>query len=263
MSITESGAVAARQGRLVGKTALVTGAAGRDIGKSIALKLADEGASVVITDRSAFRLERMRSAMAREYGEDRVSAFELDLRDRDSFTPRIEAMEKDVGAIDILVNNAAVTEFGELADQTAQSWDEMIQIDLTAPWMLVKAVTPGMKARGSGSIVNITSVAAYIGGWSEGLYGALKAGLQSLTRDWAAELGPSGIRCNSVAPGIVDTKFIRDNWPKYEDKEAAAALRRFPTSQEVANTVAFVASDEASGITGSVLHVSAGWYMHP
>ena len=249
--------------RLAGQVALVTGAAGRDIGKHTALKLADEGAFVVLTDRSAFRLERMRSAMAETYGADRVSTFELDLRDRDSFAPSIAAVEKEVGAIDILINNAAVTEFASLQDQTPASWDEMIQIDLTAPWMLVQAVAPGMAARGRGSIVNITSVAAYLGGWGEGLYGALKAGLQSLTRDWAAELGPSGIRCNCVAPGIVDSKFIRDNWEKYEDKLAAAALGRFPTSQEVANAVAFLASEEASGITGTVVHVSAGWFMAP
>lgn len=262
MSSTESHVNRPREGRLTGQVALVTGAAGRDIGKQTALKLADEGAHVVLTDRSAFRLERMRAAMAETYGE-KVSAFELDLRDRDRFAPEVAAIEKEVGAIDILVNNAAVTEFGDVVEMSVEAWDELIQIDLTASWMLIKAVAPGMKARGSGSVVNITSVAAYLGGFNEGLYGALKAALQSLTRDLAIELGPSGIRCNCVAPGIVDSKFIRDNWPKYADKESAAALGRFPTSEEVANAVAFLASQEASGITGTVINVSAGWYMTP
>jgi 3-oxoacyl-[acyl-carrier protein] reductase len=263
MSITQQQGADVGSGRLAGRVALVTGAAGRDIGKHTAAKLADEGARVVLTDRSDFRLERMRVAMADHYGDERVSVFSLDLRDRDSFAPRIAEVEEQVGAIDVLVNNAAVTEFGELSEQSLASWDEMVQIDLTAPWQLVSAVTPGMRRRGRGSIVNITSVAAYIGGWNEGLYGALKAALQSLTRDWAAELGPSGIRCNAVAPGMVDTKFIRDNWPKYEAKVAESALRRLPTCDEVANAVSFLASDESSGITGTVLHVSAGWFMAP
>jgi NAD(P)-dependent dehydrogenase (short-subunit alcohol dehydrogenase family) len=249
-------------GRLAGRVALVTGAAGRDIGKHTALKLAAEGARVVLTDRSEFRLQRMRTTMTELYGP-QPSTFTLDLRDRASFAPVIRAVEAEVGAIDILVNNAAVTAFGDVVDTASDTWDELIQVDFTAPWMLVKEVAPGMKERRRGSIINITSVAAYIGGFNEGLYGALKAALQSLTRDVAIELGPSGIRCNCVAPGIVDSKFIRDNWPLYEDKEADAALRRFPSSEEVANTVAFLASEEASGITGSVINVSAGWYMTP
>lgn len=254
---------AARTGdRLAGQVALVTGAAGRDIGKHTALKLAAEGARVVLTDRSEFRLQRMRAAMTDLYGP-QPAAYTLDLRERESFAPVVRAVEAEVGAIDILVNNAAVTAFGDVVETSAETWDELVQIDFTAPWMLVKEVAPGMKERGRGSIVNITSVAAYVGGWNEGLYGALKAALQSLTRDVAMELGPSGIRCNCVAPGIVDSKFIRDNWPLYEAKEADAALRRFPTNEEVANTVAFLASEEASGITGTVINVSAGWYMTP
>ncbi|UGS33664.1 SDR family NAD(P)-dependent oxidoreductase [Capillimicrobium parvum] len=260
--MTTSAQAAAGRGRLAGRVALVTGAAGRDIGKHTAIQLAAEGARVVLTDRSAFRLERMREAMTERYGP-QPPAFELDLRDRDRVGEIVRAIEAEVGAIDILVNNAAITAFGDVVDTPMETWDELVQVDFTAPWMLVKAVAPGMKARGHGSIVNITSVAAYVGGWNEGLYGALKAALQSLTRDVAFELGKSGIRCNCVAPGIVDSKFIRDNWHLYEDKEADAAMGRFPTSEEVANTVAFLASDEASGITGTVINVSAGWYMTP
>jgi NAD(P)-dependent dehydrogenase (short-subunit alcohol dehydrogenase family) len=253
----------AREGRLAGQVALVTGAAGRDIGKHTALKLAEEGARLVLTDRSSFRLERMRAEVAEQYGDDAVSIFELDLRDRDSFGPRLQEIRDEIGAIDVLINNAAVTAFGDTLDTPIETWDELIQIDLTAPWLLIKEVAPGMKSQGRGSIVNITSVAAYVGGWNEGLYGALKAALQSLTRDVAIELGPSGIRCNCVAPGIVDSKFIRDHWEMYEDKLATAPMGRFPSNTEVANAVAFLASEEASGITGSVLTVSAGWYMTP
>jgi NAD(P)-dependent dehydrogenase (short-subunit alcohol dehydrogenase family) len=261
--VSTPGAEIAQSGRrLAGRVALVTGAAGRDIGKHTALKLAAEGARVVLTDRSAFRLDRMRACLVERYG-DQPAAFELDLRDRANIGPVARAIEEEVGAIDILVNNAAVTALGEVIDTSEETWDELIQVDFTAPWMLIKELAPGMRERGRGSIVNITSVAAYIGGFNEGLYGALKAALQSLTRDLAIELGPNGIRCNCVAPGIVDSKFVRDNWPKYESEETKAAMRRFPSSEEVANTVAFLASEDASGITGSVIHVSAGWYMAP
>lgn len=233
---------------------LVTGAAGRDIGRAIARAFVDRGATVAVTDKSARRLEEA----AEELG---AAGFVLDLREPETFAERLAEITAVVGAPTVLVNNAGVTKIVPLDELAAADWDEIFQVNLRAAWQLSALVAVGMKRAGGGAIINISSVAVYSPGWREGAYAASKAALNALTRELAAELGAFGIRCNTVAPGIVESTFIREHWAMYEPQLEKTPLGRFVTPDEVAAAVTFLASDAASGITGEVLNVTGGWYM--
>jgi NAD(P)-dependent dehydrogenase (short-subunit alcohol dehydrogenase family) len=142
-------------------------------------------------------------------------------------------------------------------------WDRAIDVDLTGPWQLFRAVIPGMIELGRGSIVNVTSVAAFISPHAEGPYAAAKAGLHSLSRTVAREYGPAGIRCNSVAPGLIWTRFMEKYEEQFRPEVDRTPLRRWGQPQDVADTIAFLASDRSAFITGETITVSGGWYMRP
>lgn len=249
---------------LSGSVALVTGAAGAGIGKACALRLGRDGAAVVVTDVHARRTAETTDTLAAELAPTQVVGHVLDVADRARVDEVLAEVAATVGPVDILVNNAAVNVLGTVVDYDPDDWDRVLDVDLTACWYLMRAVLPGMVALGRGSIVNVSSVAGYLGGGgTEGPYAAAKAGLQSLTRTVAAEAGPYGIRANAVAVGIVWTRFVEKHAASLAPEAERTPLRRLGTPEEIAAVVAWLASDESSFVTGETINASGGWYMSP
>ncbi|HEU5085034.1 MAG TPA: SDR family NAD(P)-dependent oxidoreductase [Acidimicrobiales bacterium] len=246
-----------------GRVALVTGAAGAGIGRAVAERLAEDGATVVVTDSHARRTKEVTAALASRFGDDRVVGHELDVGDRTAIDEVVAAVERDVGPVDILVNNAAINVLTEVVDMDPADWDRTLDVDLSGPWYLSRRVLPGMRAKGFGAIVAVTSVAAFLGGGSEGPYAAAKAALHSLTRSIAVENGHHGIRANAVAPGIIRSKFVDKHLDRFTAEIERTPARRLGEPRDVAEAVAFLCSERSSFITGEVLNVSGGWYLRP
>jgi 3-oxoacyl-[acyl-carrier protein] reductase len=242
------------------RLALVTGAGGPDTGQQTSRVFLEAGARVILTDRSQRRLAMVADKLRADHG-DRVIAEVFDLRDTAAIPGFAAGLIARHGGIDILVNNAAVSPIAALADVTEPQWDDTFNVNLKAPWLLAKAVAPGMRDRRRGWIVNVTSVAAWVAGWQEGVYGATKAALHSITRDLAAELGPYGVRVNSVAPGPLDSTWSREHWDMYQHEADRTPLRRLATPSEVAAVIKFLVSDESATITGQAINVSLGWHF--
>jgi NAD(P)-dependent dehydrogenase (short-subunit alcohol dehydrogenase family) len=203
------------------------------------------------------------AALREEYGVPALGVV-ADIADGAAVDRALHEARAELGPIDILVNNAAVNVQGSIFDYEPADWDQVILVDLTAAWYLMRVLVGDMRDRGWGSIVNITSVAAYIGGnGREGPYGAAKAGLNDLTRAVAIEGGPHGIRCNAVAPGLIRSKWVDAQAERYQSFIDDTPLRRHGAPEDVANTVAFLVSDESAHITGQIINVSGGWYLTP
>lgn len=247
--------------RFEGRVALVTGAAGAGIGKAIAHRLASEGASVVVTDLHERRTEETTTELQALYG-DRIVGFAYDVADRDRADEILARVAERVGPVDVVVNNAAENVLAPISEYSLEDWERGIDVNLTGCFHLIRQSLPSMMERGWGSIVNITSVAAWLsGGGREGPYASSKAALHSLTRAVAFEGGPFGVRCNAVAPGIIHSKFIDKYRDDFEKEIGKTPLRRIGDAEEVASVVAFLVSDESSFVTGEVINVSGGWYM--
>lgn len=252
-----------RPDEFLGRTALVTGGAGAAIGGATCRALAGYGAAVVVLDEHPRRARAMADALHEEYG---VAAHSVvvDVTDRAGVDRGLQEAQAAVGPIDILVNSAAVNVQGSIFDYRPEDWDRVIDVDLTACWYLIRVLAPQMRDRGWGNIVNVTSVAGYLGGnGREGPYGAAKAALHDLTRAVAIEGGPFGIRCNAVAPGLIRSKWVDKQAERYQPFVDATPLRRHGEPEDVANTIAFLVSDESAHITGQVINVSGGWYLTP
>lgn len=248
---------------LAGRVAFVTGGAGGGIGRAVVNRLAREGASVVMADIREERCLEVAEKLRGEYGPV-VHGYGVDIADRARVDEVLADVEAHVGPVDILVNNAAFNVLKPASQYDPADWDRVMDVDLDACFYLARKTMPGMMARGWGSIVNVTSVAGYLHGYgTEGPYAAAKAALHSLTRVLAYEGGPRGVRCNAVAPGIIDTWFIRQNPGSFEREKEATPLRRFGTPDEVANVVWFLVSEQSGFITGETITVSGGWYMRP
>ena len=244
-------------GELAGRVALVTGAAGDGIGKATARKLLQLGAKVAVTDNHERRTQETSEAFTKEFGP-RAAGFVLDVGSREQIAAVCGDVERTLGPIDILVNNAALNVLVPVSEYRQEDWDRVMEADLTGCFVLIRRLLPGMKQRRCGSIVNVTSVAAFIGNAFEGPYAAAKAALHSLTRSVAVEGGPFGVRANAVAPGIIESKFVRKDPARYEAFGQQAPLRRIGRAEEVAEAIAFLASERSSYITGEVLNVSGG-----
>jgi NAD(P)-dependent dehydrogenase (short-subunit alcohol dehydrogenase family) len=165
--------------------------------------------------------------------------------------------------VDVLVNNAAINVLAPLSRYETDDWDRVMAVDLDAAFYLIRRALPGMLERGQGSIVNITSVAAFLGNVQEGPYAAAKAGLHALTRSVAVEGGPRGVRCNAVATGIIESRFVQRYAEAMEPEKQRTPLRRFGRPEEVAELVAFLVSERSAFITGEVINISGGWYLRP
>jgi NAD(P)-dependent dehydrogenase (short-subunit alcohol dehydrogenase family) len=249
-------------GSLEGHVALVTGAAGAGIGKATARRLAEDGACVVVTDIHERRTMETVEALRADFGEAAIAGYALDVADRERGEAVLAEVANTLGPVDILINNAAENELAAISQYKLEDWDRGIDVNLSGCFALIRGVLPAMMERGWGSIVNVTSVAAWLpGGGREGPYAAAKAALHSLTRSVAWEAGPRGVRCNAVAPGIIHSKFVSKYQAGFESEIANTPLRRIGDAREVANTVAFLVSEQSSFITGEVINVSGGWYM--
>jgi len=245
---------------LSGKTALVTGGS-RGIGRAIALRLATQGADVAFTYRGNATAGAEAVAVVEALGR-RGLAIQGDARAPETADAVVKTALEAFSKIDILVNNAGVTRDDLIMRMTEEAWREVIETNLSGAFWMTKAVTrPMLKARG-GRIINITSVSGQAGQMGQANYSSAKAGLIGLTKATARELASRGITVNAVAPGFVLTELTKDLPQSLQDEiTARTPLGRFGTTDEIANAVAFLASDEAAYITGQVLAVDGGLVM--
>jgi NAD(P)-dependent dehydrogenase (short-subunit alcohol dehydrogenase family) len=265
--MTDAPASAWRAGRtsdrFAGHVAVVTGAGGAGIGSAVAHRLASEGAAILALDHHAGRTDAIVESVSATHGVPIVGVT-VDVTDRRGVDAALATAADRLGAVDIVVNNAAINPQGSIFDYDADTFDAVIDADLNAAWYLIRRTIGSMRERGWGSIVNIGSVAAYNGGRGrEPPYSAAKAALHEVTRSVAIEGGPFGIRCNAIAPGLVLSKFVAKHRERFEADREATPLRRHGRPDEIANVVAFLVSDESSYITGEVITVSGGWYLRP
>lgn len=242
-----------------GKTAIVTGSA-RGIGQSIALDLASKGADLVICDVKAEWLTETESAL-KQLGA-KVTCKELDVTSSEACQKVFNEIAEENGRIDILVNNAGITRDGLLMRMSDDDWDAVLTVNLKGTFNCTKAVTRTMMKQRSGSIINIASVVGIMGNAGQANYAASKGGVIAFTKSVAKELSSRNIRANAVAPGFISSKMTDALSDDVRQKMLdAIPLGSFGTPQDVANAVAFLASDQSSYITGQVLSVNGGMVM--
>jgi 3-oxoacyl-[acyl-carrier protein] reductase len=245
---------------LTGKTALVTGGS-RGIGRAIVLRLATQGADVAFSYKGNVTAAEATAGEVEALGR-RALAVQADARSQEGAEALVKGVLAAFGKVDILVNNAGITRDNLIMRMGSDEWSEVLETNLFGAFYALKAVTrPMLKARG-GRIINITSVSGQAGQTGQANYSSAKAGLIGLTKAAARELASRGITVNAVAPGFVLTELTQDLPQALMDEiTARTPLGRFGTTEEIANAVAFLASDEAGYITGQVLAVDGGLVM--
>ena len=241
--------------RLKDKRAIITGG-GTGIGKSIAQGFAEEGAHVLITGRRETPLKQVADGQAR------VSFLAADLTSEEGPRQIVEAAVAELGGVDILVNNAGVFETGAIDDFDEEIYNRQFDTNVRGLYRMTQAALPELRKREGGNIVNIGSILSFVGIPSTSVYAATKGAVAQLTRSFAVDLGPEGIRCNGICPGLIhtdltdfmigDPEFVKQNLPAYP-------IGRFGKTEDVANACVFLASDEASWITGVLLPVDGGY----
>ena len=241
---------------LTGKTALVTGASG-GIGEAAARALHAQGATVVLHGTRAEKLE----ALQKDLGA-RAFALAVDLSDRDAVVGLVDAASALAGSISILVNNAGITRDGLLMRMKDDDWDSVLEVNMTASMSLCRAAMRGMMKAKTGRIISISSVVGVTGNAGQTNYAASKAGMIGFSKSLAAEVASRGLTVNVVAPGFIETPMT----DVLDESQKSALLTRVPAGRlghadEIAATVAFLASDEAAYITGATLHVNGGMAM--
>ena len=242
--------------RLDGKTALVTGASG-GIGAAIARALHDQGAVVALSGTRRDALDML----AAELG-DRVHVCPADLRDVSEPDALIETAEQAAGPLHILVNNAGMTRDMLALRMSDQDWQSVLDVDLSAPFRLIRAALRGMLRRRAGRIINISSIVGATGNPGQANYAAAKAGLIGMTKALAQEVASRGVTVNAVAPGFVVTAMT-DALSEAQKARVSESipLRRLGQPADIAAAVAYLASDEAGWVTGATLHVNGGMAM--
>jgi 3-oxoacyl-[acyl-carrier protein] reductase len=242
--------------RLIGKVSLITGAA-QGIGLATAKKFAQEGAVVVVCDIHA---EAVNAAVSQcQALGAQVEGHAMDVTQRDQVDAVVAAVLARHGRIDVLVNNAGITQDARLQNMTQAQFDRVIDVNLRGVFHCAQAVANTMVAQGSGVILNASSVVGIYGNFGQTNYAASKFGVIGFTKTWSRELGPKGVRVNAVAPGFIATPIL-NTIPEKVIAEMAqrVPLRRLGQPEEIANVYAFLASDEASYINGEVIEVSGG-----
>ncbi|HET6741221.1 MAG TPA: SDR family oxidoreductase [Kribbella sp.] len=241
--------------RFKGRVALITGGAS-GIGAATARRIAAEGGTVVVCDRDGAAAGKVAAGIGGR-------SFALDVTDLDRTLAVVGALER----VDVLVSAAGVDVCDTVPNTTPEQWRTILDVDLTGVYNSCRAVLPRFAAQGRGAIVTISSAIGTVGERNRSAYCAAKAGVENLTRAMALDHGPDGVRANCVAPGLIDTPLIRGGKVGGENNPDAMqamvdrhhALGRIGQPAEVAAAIAFLASDDASFITGAVLPVDAGW----
>jgi len=244
--------------RLQGKVALITGAA-RGQGAAEARLFAQEGAKVVLADVS----DPEGSVVAAEIAEAGGDALyvHLDVTNEDEWGAAIQAAVSSFGKIDILVNNAGIWRRGHVTETSSDQWDEVLGVNAKGVFLGTKAAIPEMRKAGGGSIINISSTAGLVGSRTSSAYSASKGAVRIFTKSTAIQYAREGIRCNSVHPGPIDTDMIRETLTdpaRLEERMQRLPMGRVGTAEEIAYGVLYLASDEASFVTGSELVIDGG-----
>jgi 3-oxoacyl-[acyl-carrier protein] reductase len=244
---------------LTGKRAVVTGA-GQGIGKATALKLAQQGADIIVDDinpETAPRVAQEIQALGRK-----AVAVIADVAKRDHVERIIQTAIKELGGIDILVNNAGIARSNVLARLKDDQWDEVLNVDLKGIFYCTQAAVPFMMKQRSGKIISISSIYGRIGAMGDANYAAAKSGIVGFTKSIARELARYNINVNAIMPGLVDTPLLRGIPEKYlKPMIEEVSLKRVGRPEDIANVVAFLASEDSSYMTGAILEVTGGWNM--
>lgn len=246
--------------RFQGKTAIVTGGAS-GIGAAVGLRLADEGANVVLLDIVAENLERV-AGQAVDRGHE-VATVVADVTDDGAVEAAVAEAVRRFGGLDLAFNIAGGARLGALTDISVEDWTFTLDLVLKGTFLVTRHVARAMRAEGrGGAIVNVSSLNAHVPLYGGSSYAAGKAGVENFTKNSALELGAHGIRVNAVLPGLVDTPLTADflaTEPLLNDFTARIALHRPATPEEIAGPVLYLASDDASYVTGTSLVVDGGW----
>lgn len=247
-------------GRFDGKTAVVTGAS-RGIGRTVALRLATEGAKVVVNySGSREKAEAVVEEILAAGGE--AFVFQANVSDADQVKDMMDETMKQFGSIDFLVNNAGITRDNLLMRMKEDEWDDVLSINLKGVFLCTKAVTRQMMRQRSGKIVNLASVVGVVGNAGQANYVAAKAGVIGLTKTTAKELAARNILVNAVAPGFITTDMTDELGDDMKEQLLSTIpLGKLGCAEDVANTVAFLLSDEAKYITGQTINVDGGMVM--
>jgi len=246
--------------KLKDRVAIVTGGA-RGVGKAIALAFSREGARLALVDVDKEQLEVVKKQI--EKGKSKVIAIPCDITKSSDVKEMVDQVRKRFGRIDILVNNAGIIRRGTIETVTEEDWDRVIEVNLKGTFNCCKAVAEIMKSQKYGKIVNVSSIAGKMGDITSAPgYGPSKAGVDALTKTLARQLAKYGINVNAVAPHAIETEMSAQ-WSEERRKEIIASipLGRLGKPEDVANAVLFLASDEASFITGEILDVNGGALM--
>jgi 3-oxoacyl-[acyl-carrier protein] reductase len=242
-----------------GRVAFVTGAS-QGIGRTCALRLAKEGATVAAAARNQEKLNQLVGEISSAGG--RAASFAVDVADEEQIKSAVKAAVAQFGKIDILVNNAGITRDQLVMRMKRTDWDAVVQTNLTSAYLCIQQVVPSMLKQRWGRIINVTSVFGQMGQAGQANYAASKAGLIGLTMAIAREVGSRSITCNAVAPGFIETAMTAVLSEEFKQNAVKQIpLGRVGTPEDVASAVAFLASDEASYITGHVLSVNGGMLM--
>ncbi len=245
---------------LENKIALVTGAS-RGIGREIAKKFAEQGASIAFTYLSSIEKGQALEAELTAYGV-KAKGYRSDASDYASAEQLIVDVVADFGTLDILVNNAGITRDTLLMRMSEEQWDEVMRVNLKSVFNLTKAATKPMMRAKNGSIINITSVVGLMGNAGQSNYSASKAGIIGFTKSIGKELGSRNIRSNAIAPGFIETEMTGElNEKALEDWLKNIPLKRAGQGEDVANACVFLGSDMSKYITGQVLQVDGGMLM--
>ena len=246
--------------KLTGKTAIVTGAS-RGIGAAIARRFAEEGANIVVNySGSQDKAEAVVAEIEKAGG--KAIAIKANVADADAVKSLADAAMKEFGSIDILVNNAGITRDNLMMRMKEDEWDDVINTNLKGVFLCTKAVTRQMMKQRAGRIVNIASIVGVMGNAGQANYVAAKAGVIGLTKTTARELASRGITANAVAPGFITTDMTEKLGDDVQSTMLAQIpLARFGAPEDVANAALFLASDEASYVTGQTLHLDGGMVM--
>lgn len=245
--------------RCDGKVAMVTGA-GRGIGREIAIRLADRGAEVVVSDVDASTAERTAEEIAASGG--RALGIALDVTSEAGTGGVVSDLLKRYGTIPLLINNAGITRDNLILRMKSEEWDLVLATNLTGCYRLCRALIPAMVKARYGRIVNLSSVVARLGNVGQANYAAAKSGLEGMTRSLARELASRNVTVNCVAPGFIDTAMTQALSEEARERLLdQVPMKRLGTPADVAEAVLFLLGDGASYITGTTLYVNGGMYM--